>query len=405
MKRIFVLISCMLLTLSSIFAIESEVYKGQLPTNRKLGPVLLKYLEDGAKEEKEKDNVEEVKFFYKSFNSKDDKYYVEGHVIYQKDGKLRSREVEYGLAGDGKTFSMQMLAYWKRDVGHMADMDMNKAKIMNSICKASCSEISNYAKKMTDKEYEEYSNKINSGKFYSQEVFGLDFSKFCNAESLLIGYWKLTGKKLTRSDYLNFFKACRYDTYLEYHDDEFELENQIDNIKKEFDTRVANFDLSKKYQFADSMIFGKYNFEKSGYPLVFNSDNESLFIQNQKSDTKASENSDAGRKILIKPVNYKDFNFIPVERNRAQQMLEQRKGGSGVVNREICSIITFHFLPADSAEYKQLSKYWNGRSERISSKEVLENPIPIAIVIDEIDAFSEFPDNIDADYIGEVSKN
>ena len=405
MKKLFLLVFCVFLSIIKIFATESDVYKGQLPANRKLGPVLLKYLEDGAKEEKEKSNVEEVKFFYKSFNSKDDKYYIEGQEIYKKDGIRRLSKIRYGFAGDGKNFSMQMLFYWDEEVGVTSVLDVYKDQRMNKICKSSCSEISSYAKKMTDKEYEEYSNKINSGRFYSQEVFGLDSRMFCNAESLLIGYWKLTGKKLTRSDYINFLKACRYDTYLKYHDDEFELENQIDNIKKEVDSLISSFDLSAKYQFADSMIFGKYNFEKSGYPLVLNSDNENMFIQKQKSNKTASENSDAGRKIIIKPVNYKDFNFIPVERKRAQQMLEQRKGDSGNVNREICSIITFHFLSADSAEYKQLAKYWNGRTERISSIEILENPIPIAIMIDSIDAFSSFPDSIDAEYIGEVLKD
>ncbi len=186
-------------------------------------------------------------------------------------------------------------------------------------------------------------------------------------------------------------KACRNKTYLKYHDDEFELENQIDNIKKEVDGLIEKVDLSKSYQFANNITFGKYDFESSGYTI---SPKEGLvFVMSQEDSRKADKFSDSGREITLEPVNYTDFNFMPMERKDAQKLLDNRKDYGGTVDRNITTIITFHFLPIDSTEQKNASKSWTGKGS-----------IPLAIKIDFIDAFSKLPENIETEYLGEIIK-
>ncbi len=137
MRRIFVLISCMFLTLSAIFATESMTCTGKLPAGKKLGPILLKYFRDGVAEEKSKTNVKSVKFLFLSFDIENDRYKVSGQEIYTQDGTDMVHDVEYILFGDGKKFVMQMLEFKSYEVNMPEEYDFNKQKRMNSICKSS----------------------------------------------------------------------------------------------------------------------------------------------------------------------------------------------------------------------------------------------------------------------------
>lgn len=402
MKKIFIFIICFFLGISSLFADTSDIFKGQLPENRKLGPVLLKYLQEGALEDKEKSNVKYVKFWFTTFDSENDRYAIEGREIFTKNGVDYTDDVEWALVGNGKSFAIQMLnkeTRLERSYG-LGAATYGQKKSMNTYCKGATEEIEDVAKKMTDAEYEEYSKKIETGRIYSKEVVTTSFERSFSSEDFLIAYWKISGKKLKRSDYLNFLIACRNKIYREFHDDEFELENEIDKIKIEVDNKIASLDLSKSYQVSERINFGKYDFDNEGYSLSLDSD--SFFVMNQEYSSRAEENSDAYRDLIIKPSNYKNYNFMPIARKEAQEILEKRKSETGNVNRSISTIITFHFLDANSSEYKEFSKYWNGRKEILASGSFIDNPIPLVIVIDSMDAFSSLNNGINVEYIGEI---
>lgn len=420
MKKLLIFITYIFLIVTTIFAFDtSDVQKGTLPSNRKFGPVFLKWLQDSVDEELSKKEIKDIRFWIKTFDEQNEKYKLDAEAVYTVNGIDMTRELSFVFAGNKNSFSAQlleMITYETKTEG-WGNNDYGNKKIMNSICKTNVTELENLAKKITDTEYEKAVRQIETGRICSKCVISTSFKNLLTPEDCLIAYWKITDKKLTRSDYINFLKACRNSIYVKYQDDEFEFENQIDKIKKEVDDLIKNFDLSKNYQISQTVKFGKYNFDSEGYALSL--DKDVLFVIRQDNGYAASENSDSYRSIVVKPENYTDFNFLPMKRLEAQELLEKRKYDNGYINRNIDTVINFHFLTADTKEYKQLAKYWNGRKEKLSSGDsfqIVENPITFPIVIDSVDAFSSFTkDNLwgppekesgfAIDYFGEIKKN
>lgn len=397
MKRIVTCICCFIVGMALLCAeTTSAVQKGKLPAGKKIGPVLWEYLQEVNPA------VKDYKAVFKTLDSINEQYLVEARCIFLEHDVEMEKELEFAIIGKGSSFSIQL----QKSVMYVAEEKgwgqkfFSSRKSMNTHCKNVVSEIEALASKMSDSEYEAARYAMDIERTSSGKVISAAHENILKAEDFLIAYWKLSKKNLSRSDYLNFLKACKNDVYRKYHDDEFELENRIDEVKAEVDNRIANFDTSKRYKVYYTMEFGKYNFEEGGYPVEL--EEGTFFILKQEHSIEVEKMSDANRQIAIEPVNYAAYNFIPIDRKNAQTLLESRKSNiSGNVNRTIDTIIAFRFLDLDSTEAKNFSKFWK---EIGTKKKTEELPIPMVITVDAIQAFTSLDERnpFNIDYIGEI---
>lgn len=149
-----------------------------------------------------------------------------------------------------------------------------------------------------------------------------------NWENLLIAMVKLYGDfdiRRHRDDYLQVFRP---DAWKQYRNDEFQLEKRRAEAAEAFRERVTNFDLNRDFVVLASLTIGKYDFDRSAFPIE-EATKTHYWYERRYPNGKFPD------RIAVYFKNPELIRYISLSPDEAEQFLATRKNSRGDVNRKI----------------------------------------------------------------------
>lgn len=171
-------------------------------------------------------------------------------------------------------------------------------------------------------------------------------------------YLKGSQYQLSETDYEEYAMTCESKIYKKYRNDEFEWEDQLEQLKTNFNQKIANSSLDTEYRLVTSIEFGKYDSTRGGYIVELSDGIYFPLDSMEKSISDSvliyySKNYESlfFKKIALKLDSLSDYSFIPMEKDTAKDFLQGRKDSRGNVNRTVTIVIRYKLASFDSQEY------------------------------------------------------
>lgn len=186
-------------------------------------------------------------------------------------------------------------------------------------------------------------------------IFGNIVFSFCEEldekmfthEDGLVAYFSMTGKKPDNDFYEMYAKYYYPDVYQKYHNDEFVWNDELNKIKKEFDEKVKNYDITTtKYFIITEQELGKYDFDNNGFVCKFFT-KDTYFSLRATFDPLLYWTQEREIKLVnLFFLNPNDFNFLPYEKESANEFIKSRKDKyTGYINRRVKVVVHFVLVP------------------------------------------------------------
>lgn len=166
-----------------------------------------------------------------------------------------------------------------------------------------------------------------------------------------------TNLSLNENQKMFLIKNDFYKDWQQFHEDEFEWEDHKANDVKAIQDEISSFKnyKEKKCYAVTSAEFGKYDFEKEGYPVDIA---EGVYFQLDKpynSDATYEERK-AIPDMALWLVDFSKYNFFPMSKDKAKTFQTERKDRYGDVNRKIILVIHYSIEDFISTKYKGIEK-------------------------------------------------
>ncbi len=169
--------------------------------------------------------------------------------------------------------------------------------------------------------------------------------------------FKASNEKITLKEWNNYAHDYHYETFEKYRNDEFEWMDKLSIIKKDFIKDIANISITDDFSIFSSFKFNEYDFEHLGFPLEvaegysyeFSPDR---FIHKSKS-------------FRVFFSNITDFNFLPIDKNIARQLIIDKKDKDGEIKRYITVKINMKMIPFEEEIYSLTNKKFGRSSYKI----------------------------------------
>ena len=185
-------------------------------------------------------------------------------------------------------------------------------------------------------------------------IFGQD--KVMNADAGFFIYLNGSKTKITEDDYLIYAKGFEEENYNKYRNDEFEWHEQFQIMKKNFDKKIQEADLSSTYTIVTSVDFGDYDFTNEGFPVSISADTFFPLGKNSSYWVRSNSGTVFSKQTALKLNDFHKYNFFKYAKNDAKTFLQTRKNSYGNVDRSVTLMISYKVASYDSAEYKNFEK-------------------------------------------------
>lgn len=139
-------------------------------------------------------------------------------------------------------------------------------------------------------------------------------------------------------DYLMAFRSA---VWKQYRNDEFRLAEKRADALRVFRERVGEFDIDREFLILTSLTFGKYDFERSVFPI--DQANENHFWYEYR-----YTGTDFPHKIMVFFKNPRLIGQIPMAADAAEEFLAARKSRSGSVDRRVYASIRVRVVSVKS---------------------------------------------------------
>lgn len=179
-------------------------------------------------------------------------------------------------------------------------------------------------------------NALKSGELVNQkhaEILKVRAPILTNEKAYLEYYKRDT---LVNKDQIKeFMYLMDHSTYKNVREDEFEFNKQLKTTKKQMQSYEV--DTSQIFAVAFTDKVGNYDFDRSGFPIVWN--NNGAQILSDTYETFSSEDINNERveltNLRIRFLNTNDFNFLPLNEDKANKLVKRRKNSNGDVDRTV----------------------------------------------------------------------
>lgn len=172
-------------------------------------------------------------------------------------------------------------------------------------------------------------------------------------------YSYVAGSNLTLNENQKMFliKNDFYKDWQQFHEDEFEWEDHKANDVKAIQDEINTFKnyKEKKYYAVTNAEFGKYDFEKEGYPVDIA---EGVYFQLDKPYNfyYTYEENKSIPDMALWLVDFSKYNFFPMPKDKAKSFQTERKDRYGDINRNIILVIHYTIEDFTSTKYKGIAK-------------------------------------------------
>lgn len=143
----------------------------------------------------------------------------------------------------------------------------------------------------------------------------------------------------------------------DFYEDEFEWEDHKANNVKAIQDEISSFknNKEKKFYAVTNAEFGKYDFEKEGYPVDIA---EGVYFQLDKPYNSAAtyEEEKSIPDMALWLVDFSKYNFFPMSKDKAKTFQTERKDRYGDINRNIILVIHYTIEDFSSTKYKGIAK-------------------------------------------------
>lgn len=166
-----------------------------------------------------------------------------------------------------------------------------------------------------------------------------------------------TNLALNENQKMFLIKKDFYDDWKQFHEDEFEWEDHKANDVKAIQDEINTFKnyKEKKYYAVTNAEFGKYDFEKEGYPVDIA---EGVYFQLDQPYNSAAtyEERKSIPDMALWLVDFSKYNFFPMSKDKAKSFQTERKDRYGDINRNIILVIHYTIEDFTSTKYKGIAK-------------------------------------------------
>jgi hypothetical protein len=163
-------------------------------------------------------------------------------------------------------------------------------------------------------------------------------------------------KNVTDSNVKEFFYLFDNKKFNSVRQDEFGYNAEMKKTKIFLDKALSKVDTTEKYYIRYEDYLGNYNFDSLSFPLIW--ENNSLKILSDFWKIFTPEDINKNNVLLsnltIKFSNTNDFNYLPLNLQRAQSFIKHRKSENGNVDRKIYFGIQFKFKGLEGNKEKIL---------------------------------------------------
>ena len=172
-------------------------------------------------------------------------------------------------------------------------------------------------------------------------------------------YTYASGTNLTLNENQKMFliKKDFYKDWQQFHEDEFEWEDHKAKDVKAIQDELNSFKnyKEKKFYVVTNAEFGKYDFEKEGYPVDIA---EGVYFRLDKPYNSAAtyEEMKSIPDMALWLVDFSKYNFFPMSKDKAKTFQTERKDRYGDINRKIILVIHYTIEDFSSAKYKGIQK-------------------------------------------------
>ena len=170
-------------------------------------------------------------------------------------------------------------------------------------------------------------------------------------------YLYAAGTNLTLNENQKMFliKNDFYKDWQQFHEDEFEWEDHKTKDVKAIQDEINTFKnyKEKKYYAVTNAEFGKYDFEKEGYPVDIA---EGIYFQLDKPFIGVYEERNSITDMALWLVDFSKYNFFPMSKDKAKTFQTERKNRYGDIDRKIILVIHYTVEDFTSAKYKGIEK-------------------------------------------------
>ena len=139
-------------------------------------------------------------------------------------------------------------------------------------------------------------------------------------------YYKSHNIQLASKETSEFLQRYYYEEFNKNAKDEFARKLYVDKKTIQMQKAIDTLSFTKTYKYKNTFTFGEYDFEKKGFPLIFDNNFTNGYI-----------NPDEGYSVYEfygQLNNIKDFMFLPMEPEKAQKLVNQLKV-NGMYGKEI----------------------------------------------------------------------
>ena len=165
-------------------------------------------------------------------------------------------------------------------------------------------------------------------------------SLFAQSGDIFIGYYNcflgyLKGSNTELSDKLIGEYVNDYDGrfYQRNRNNEFEWPGIAQRFREDLRQAVLNHDMNSEYGVAYSVDFGLYDFNRGGFPIEIRR-GTTMSLNSRGSESKLSP-------IAIYLTDLEKYNFFPIDKESANELIKSRIDESGEVNRRLTILIYF----------------------------------------------------------------
>ena len=166
-----------------------------------------------------------------------------------------------------------------------------------------------------------------------------------------------TNLALNENQKMFLIKNDFYKDWQQFHEDEFEWEDHKANDVKAIQDEISSLKnyKEKKFYAVTNAEFGKYDFEKEGYPVDIA---EGVYFQLDKPYNSAAtyEERSATPDMALWLVDFSKYNFFPMTKDKAKTFQTERKDRYGDINRNIILVIHYTIEDFTSTKYKGIAK-------------------------------------------------
>ena len=148
-----------------------------------------------------------------------------------------------------------------------------------------------------------------------------------------------------------------YDDWKQFHEDEFEWEDHKANDVKAIQDEINTFNnyKYKKYYLVTSAEFGKYDFEKEGYPVEI-AEGVYFPLERPYNSLATYEEKKSIPSMALWLNGFSKYNFFPMSKDKAKTFQTERKDRYGDIDRKIILVIHYSVEDFNSKQYKEIEK-------------------------------------------------